>query len=80
LDKSESGWLRLSSPVFRTKDIGWKGQHFRSGCFCEKIAQSFSPNLAQDGRQVCRPAQRSRVTGLCYSPNDHNQSLKKSPS
>jgi hypothetical protein len=32
----------------------------------DTIAQSFSPNLAQDGRQVCRPAQISRVTGLCY--------------
>jgi hypothetical protein len=29
-------------------------------------AQSFSPNSARDGRQSCRPAQRSRVTGLCY--------------
>jgi hypothetical protein len=28
------------------------------------LAQSFSPNLGQDGRQVCRPAQRSRVTGV----------------
>jgi hypothetical protein len=31
----------------------------------DPLAQSFSPNLARDGRQTCRPAQRSRVTRLC---------------
>jgi hypothetical protein len=44
-------------------------QLMTSGWHCLKnslLAQSFIPNLARDGRQTCRPSQRSRVTGLCY--------------
>jgi hypothetical protein len=53
-------------PLLLLRNLLWSNKWTQDLTERVLLAQSFSPNLAQDGQQVCRPAQRSRVTWLCY--------------